>query len=66
MQPSRIEEQLIYGVKISLDELNVYVKDLFAEIDEDKKLSQIVINGIVKRIQQCVNVEGKQFEHLKE
>lgn len=57
-------KDIVKRVNQSSNELKVYVEDAFAEIDEDKGF-QKVISNISERLQQYMNEEGKQFEHLK-
>jgi len=42
------------------------IREAWQEIDDDKELCAKVCLSVAIRLQECVNNEGQQFEHLRD
>ena len=49
----------------SAEELKNYIRDAFQEINAQSDLCKKICQSVGDRLQNCVNQEGKQFEHLR-
>jgi hypothetical protein len=47
-------------------EMKVSVTDAFTEIDGQNYVHQKVIRSVADRLQDCVNSDGFEFEHLRD
>ena len=50
----------------TVNELKDYIHDAFTEIDEDQNLCRTVCHSVLERFEECCNVEGGHFEHLRD
>ena len=50
----------------TVDELKEYISEAFIEIDAYRDLCRAVCHSVLGRFEECCNVEGGHFEHLKE
>lgn len=48
-----------------MDELKAYMTEVFIEIDADRDLCRAVYHSVLERFDECCNVEGGPFEHLR-
>jgi hypothetical protein len=48
-----------------MDDLKLNIKDTFDEIDNDTALCNRVCISVPLRLQDCINVDGGQFEHSR-
>ncbi len=58
--PSRLT---IYRLR---NKLTDYIHDAFREIDEDRNLCRTVCQSVLDRCEECCNVGGGHFEHLRD
>ncbi len=49
----------------TLEQLRSYIGDVFEDLDSNALLRQRVIDSMPGRLQDCVNVDGKAFEHYR-
>lgn len=49
----------------TLPELEGYIYEAFADIENSPQVRQVVIDSIPERLQDCLHVEGHQFEYLR-
>ena len=50
----------------TVNELKYYIFDAFREIDEDQNLSHTVCHSVLDRCEECCDVGGGHFEHLRD
>ena len=48
----------------SVDDLKSFIRNALQKINEQIDLRQNVCRSVKERLQNCVNCDGKQFEHL--
>ena len=49
----------------TVDELKEYISEAFIEIDAYRDLCRAVCHSVLGRFEECCNVEGGHFRHLK-
>ena len=50
----------------TVNELEDYIYDAFREIDENRNLCRTVCQSVLDRCEECCNVGGGHFEHLRD
>ena len=50
----------------SVEDMAQFIREACQDIDADKDLCARVCMSVHSRLEQCVDVEGKQFEHLRQ
>jgi len=50
----------------TVHELTDYIHDAFREINEDRNLCRTVCQSVLDRCEECCNVGGGHFEHLRD
>jgi hypothetical protein len=50
----------------TVDDMSQFIKEANQEIDNNKNLCAKVCLSVETRLQECVNDEGRKFEHLRD
>jgi len=50
----------------TVDDMIWCIREICQENDDNKELCAIVCLSVASRLQECVNNEGSQFEHLRD
>ena len=50
----------------TINELKDFIHDTFKDIDEDHSLCCTVYQSVLDRCEECYNIGGGHFEHLKD
>ena len=56
-----VKDQFVKQKPQTLSEITQLIKYACKEINDDKKLCNKVCMSVAPRLQECVNVDGKQF-----
>ncbi len=60
-----VKDQVFLKKPRDLNQMVEFIRQACQDIDENKELCRKVCFSVTSRLQQCVDSEGKQFEHKR-